>query len=121
MSKRFVQLLELKSDPELIDFYEKAHQADNIWTEIVEGIKKVGIQNMEIYRKDTHLVMIIDAPDDFDFKASMDQLSTLERQQEWEEYVGRAQACDSNATSSGKWQLTKKIFSLNRCFPCNLQ
>lgn len=115
MSKRYVQILELKSDPELIDFYEKAHQVANIWTEIVEGIKKVGIQNMEIYRKDTHLVMIIEAPDDFDFKTSMDQLSTLERQQEWEEYVGRAQACDGNATSTGKWQMTKKIFSLIEC------
>ena len=115
MGKRYVQILELKSDPELIEFYEDAHKSANIWTEIVEGIKKVGIQNMEIYRKDTHLVMIIEVADDFNFKESMDLLATLDRQQEWEEYVGRAQACASNATSSGKWQMTKKIFSLLDC------
>lgn len=117
MSKKYVQVLGLKSDPELIEFYIDAHKAANIWPEIVEGIKEVGIINMEIYRHHANLVMIIEAPDDFDFQSAMEKLATLDRQEEWEEYVGRAQACDESSTSAGKWQMTEKIFNLLECFP----
>ncbi len=115
MSKKYIQTLELKSDPKLIDFYVNAHKPSNIWPEIVEGIKAVGIEKMEIYLKDTRLGMIIRVPDHFDFKSAMDKMSTLDRQQEWEEYVGKAQACEESSTSAGKWQLMEKIFSLSDC------
>lgn len=115
MSKKYVQTLELKSDPSLIEFYINAHNPSQIWPEIVEGIKKVGIHNMEIYRKDSKLVMIIEAPDEFDFPSAMRTLATLDRQQEWEEYVGKAQKCEKSSTSVGKWQLMDNIFNLIEC------
>lgn len=70
---------------------------------------------MEIYIKGTQLVMIIEAPDDFDFQLSMDKLATLNRQQEWEEFVGKAQVCEENSTSGAKWQMAERIFSLLDC------
>lgn len=115
MSKKIIQTLDLKNDPELIDFYEKAHSPSQIWPEIVKGIKEVGILNMEIYREGTRLVMIMEVPDDFDFDKSMTELATLERQAEWEEYVGKAQMCADNSTSSEKWRRMGKIFSLTDC------
>lgn len=117
MSKKYVQVLGLKNDPKLIEFYIDAHKTTNIWPEIVEGIRKVGILNMEIYLKDANLVMIIEASDDFDFQSAMKKLAFMDRQQEWEEYVGRAQACEENSTSAGKWKMTEKIFSLLECLP----
>lgn len=117
MSKKIVQALDLKSDPQLIDFYIKAHDLSNMWPEIVNGIKEVGILNMEIYRNGTHLVMIMEVPDDFDYQSAMTKLSTLDRQQEWEEYVGKAQVCEENATSAGKWKIMENIFSLLKCDP----
>ncbi len=115
MSKKIIQTLDLKSDPQLIDFYVNAHKPSNIWPEIVNGIKEVGILNMEIYRCHTKLVMIMEVPDDFDFQSAMSKLSTLDRQQEWEDYVGKAQVCGDNSTSSGKWQIMENIFSLLDC------
>lgn len=113
MSKTIVQTLDLKPDPELINFYVNAHASANRWPEITKGIKEVGILNMEIYLNGTRLVMIMEVPDDFDFESAMSRLATLDRQQEWEEYVGKAQACDANATSAGKWQRMENIFKLN--------
>lgn len=43
MAKRYVQTLDLVDDPELVDFYVKAHSPLEIWPEIVAGIKEVGI------------------------------------------------------------------------------
>ena len=67
---------------------------------------------LDIYRDGTRLVMIMEAPDDFDFDAAMARMATLPRQQEWEEYVGRAQQCDPSATSAGKWRMMSQIFEL---------
>lgn len=115
MAQKFVQTLDLKSDPQLVKFYIDAHQPDKIWPEIVAGIRQVGITNMEIYRSGTRLTMIIEAPDDFDFQSAMDKLSKLHRQSEWESYVGKAQVCDENSTSAGKWQMMERIFNLMDC------
>lgn len=113
MSKKIIQTLDLEPDPKLIDFYIDAHSPSKIWPEIIAGIKSVGIINMEIFRFDTRLVMILEVPDDFDFQSSMEKLSLLPKQQEWENYVGRAQKCDKNVSSSGKWKVMDNIFGLN--------
>ena len=42
----------------------------------------------------------------------MAKLSTLPRQQEWEEYVAAFQDCPADATSDEKWQMTERIFYL---------
>ena len=48
MSKRYCQTLELKNDPELIKKYVEAHDREHHWREIREGIRSVGIKEMEI-------------------------------------------------------------------------
>ena len=110
--QRFIQTLDLVDDKDLIDFYLEAHSPAKFWPEILAGIKEVGITTMDIYRDGTRLVMILEMPDDVDADAAMARLATLPRQQEWEEYVGRAQMCDPNATSAGKWRRMEQIFSL---------
>lgn len=112
MAQRFIQTLDLVDDPELVEFYIAAHQPDKIWPEIVAGIKEVGITRMDIYRTGTRLVMILEMPESVDKDKAMARLSTLPRQQEWEEYVGRCQRCDKGATSAGKWKPMERIFEL---------
>ena len=46
------------------------HSPEHIWPEIPEGIRAVGILNMEIYRLGTRLFMIVETPDDFDWDAA---------------------------------------------------
>lgn len=111
-TKRFVQTMELKNDSELIKEYRKAHDKEHFWKEIEEGIKQVGILEMEIYISGNRLVMIVDAPLDFDWNKAMETLATLPRQEEWEKHVAAFQQCAIDATSDQKWQMMERMFYL---------
>jgi L-rhamnose mutarotase len=110
--KRFVQTMELRDDPELIALYRKAHSEEECWKEIVEGIRAVGILEMELYILGTRLVMIVDAPTDFNWDEAMSRLATLPRQAEWEQYVARFQKCAEEQRSDEKWQMMERMFHL---------
>ena len=58
--KRYCRTLDLRNDPELIAEYRRRHSRENIWPEVMAGIREVGILEMEIYilgtdRKSTRL------------------------------------------------------------------
>ena len=110
--KRYVQMLELRDDPELIRLYRKAHSEEEVWQEILDGIRQVGILEMEIYILGSRLVMIVETPLDFQWDEAMARLATLPRQQEWEAYVARFQQCAEGATSDEKWQMMERMFHL---------
>lgn len=110
--KRYVQTMELKNDPELIRLYRKAHSSEEAWKEILDGIRQVGILEMEIYILGTRIVMIVETGLDFDWDTAMDRLATLPRQAEWEAYVSQFQQCSENATSNEKWQMMERMFHL---------
>ena len=110
--KRYVQFLEISDDPELMAQYRYWHSEGHHWQEIREGIRAVGILEMEIYILGNRLVMIVDAPLDFEWDSAMKRLATLPRQQEWEEYVATFQDCDASASSDEKWQMMSRMFYL---------
>ena len=111
-TKRYVQTMDLNDDTELIRRYREAHDKEHFWREIGEGIKQVGILEMEIYILNNRLVMIVDTPADFDWDKAMAKLATLPRQAEWEQYVSAFQQCAANATSDEKWNMTERMFYL---------
>ena len=110
--KRYCQTLSLKENPELIAEYKKRHRQENAWPEILAGIKEVGILEMEIYILGSRLFMIVETPLDFDWETAMKRLSTLPRQQEWEDYMSIFQQAAEGASSAGKWQLMERMFKL---------
>lgn len=111
-TKRYVQMLDLRDDPELIREYRRWHSEEYQWKEIRDGIRAVGILEMEIYILGNHLVMIVDTPADFDWTAAMNRLATLPRQAEWEALVSRLQGCRPDARSDEKWQMAERMFYL---------
>jgi len=110
--KRYVQTMDLRDDQELIALYRKAHSEEDHWEIINEGIRAVGILEMELYILGNRLVMIVDAPEDFDWDEAMARLATLPRQAEWEKYVGRFQKCAEGQRSDEKWQMMERMFHL---------
>lgn len=110
--QRFCLTLDLKDDPQLIGEYIHHHQKDRIWPEIPEGIRRAGIETMEIYRLGSRLFMIMEAGPEFDFRRDMAILATYPRQQEWEAFMSRYQRTAEGATSAEKWQLMERIFQL---------
>ncbi len=110
--KRYCQTLDLKDNPELIAAYRLAHSEEKMWQEILDGIRSVGILEMEIYLLGNRLFMMVETPLDFDWESAMARLGTLPRQAEWEEHVGCFQQCLPGARSDQKWQLMERIFHL---------
>lgn len=111
-TKRYCQTLELKNDPQLISQYVHCHSQDEIWSEVLSGIRQVGILDMEIYLLGTKLFMIVETALDFDWDIAFEQLADLPRQKEWETYVSLFQATNPSASSSQKWQRMERIFHL---------
>ena len=110
--KRFCQTLDLRDNPQLIAEYRLRHQPDSVWSEIIRGIREVGILEMEIYILGTRLFMIVDAPEDFDWTEAMARLATLPRQAEWEEYMSEFQQAEPGQTSDEKWQMMERMLHL---------
>ncbi|MBQ5548500.1 MAG: L-rhamnose mutarotase [Prevotella sp.] len=110
--KRYCQTMDLRDNAELIRKYKEAHDRDHFWDEIKQGIRSVGILEMEIYILGTRLFMIVETPLDFDWDSAMARLATLPRQEEWEAYVAQFQQCNENATSDEKWRMMERMFYL---------
>lgn len=104
--------MELRDDAELIRRYCEAHDEPHFRPEVLAGMREVGIMEMEVYIVGTRLVMIVDAPEDFNWDEAMARLATLPGQEDWEAYVAQFQQCDANATSDQKWQMMKRIFHI---------
>lgn len=110
--KRYCQTLDLRDSPELIAEYRKRHSRSEAWPEILDGIRQVGILEMEIYILGTRLFMIVETPLNSNWNAAMERLNALPRQQEWEEYMSVFQQAESGASSAEKWQLMERMFHL---------
>ena len=111
-TKRYCQTLDLKDDTELISEYRKRHTENEAWPEILQGIRSVGILEMEIYILDNRLFMIVETPFDFDWDEAFARLATLPRQEEWETYMSIFQVARPGATSAEKWRMMERIFHL---------
>ena len=112
--KRYCKILTLKNDSELIRQYKEVHGIDNAWPEITNGMKEVGIIEMEIYIHGNILFMIMDTVSDFDHEKAMTELAKKARQKEWESYVSRFQNTDSDATAGSKWTLMDRIYEMDQ-------
>jgi L-rhamnose mutarotase len=108
--KRYCLALDLKEDPKLIAEYEEYHR--KVWPEILQSISAAGIQQMEIYRVNNRLFMIMETNDDFSFerKAAMDAAN--DKVQEWEKFMWKYQQTLPEGKPGQKWILMEKVFSL---------
>lgn len=108
--QKYCLTLDLKDAPALIAEYEKYHTA--IWPEIHKSIAGAGITNMEIYRHDNRLFMIMETDDSFSFEKKAEMDAANPKVQEWENLMWNYQQPLKNAAKGEKWVLMKKIFQL---------
>ncbi|MCG8309125.1 MAG: L-rhamnose mutarotase [Cytophagales bacterium] len=112
--KRYCKTLKLVDDPVLIEQYKKAHGIGRVWPEIREGMKEVGILDMEIYIHGTSLFMIMDTVADFDHEKAFAELAQKPRQAEWEAHMAQFQQSSETASADEKWQLMERIYELDQ-------
>ena len=107
---RYCLALDLQPDEKLIAEYEQWHR--DVWPEIKASILDSGIIQMEIWRLENRLFMIMETTDDFSFdkKAALD--AAREEVQRWEELMWKYQLAIPGGRPGEKWRLMDKIFSL---------
>ncbi len=108
--KRYCLALDLINDPVLISEYEQYHK--KIWPEIEKSILASGILNMEIYRIENRLFMIMETTDDFSFEKKKQSDELNQKVQEWENLMWKYQKALTSAKKDEKWLLMNKIFQL---------
>ena len=108
--KRYCLAVDLVNDPEMIAEYEAFHK--KIRPEIEKSIREAGVTQMDIYRLENHLFMIMETEDDFSFekKAKMDAENP--KVQEWEQLMWKYQEGLPSAKEGEKWMIMKKIFAM---------
>jgi L-rhamnose mutarotase len=110
--KRYCKTLSLQADEALIAAYRKLHTPEGVWPEIAQGMREVGILDMEIYLLGNQAFMIMDTVPDFDHDQAMQVLATKPRQAEWEQVVAACQQTSATATAAEKWQLMERIYKM---------
>ena len=110
--KRYCRMLDLKDDAELIRKYRYYHSEEGIWKEVIEGIRSVGILEMEIYIAGNHLFMIVETAQDFDWDAAMTKLGNMPEQQRWEQFVSAFQEAGDKSDTPEKWVMMDRMFHL---------
>ena len=108
--KRYCLALDLKDDPSSIAEYEAHHR--QVWPEILSSIKDSGIEQMEIYRTQNRLFMIMETEDGFSFENKAKADAANAKVQEWEQLMWKYQQALPRAKPGEKWVLMEKIFEL---------
>jgi L-rhamnose mutarotase len=112
---RICATLDLKDQPGLISEYRKYHSPETHWPEIASEIRSVGILDMQIYLIGNRMFMIVEAEPGFSWDSKMKELSTLPRQDEWDNLMKKFQQA-LPGTDSVKWEVMENVFDLNRDF-----
>jgi L-rhamnose mutarotase len=109
---RYCLALDLQSDPALIAEYEEWHR--NVWPGIKDSISGSGITNMEIWRLENRLFMIMETKPDFSFekKGALDAANPVV--QRWEELMWKYQVAIVGGRPGEKWRLMDRIFTLDQ-------
>ena len=108
----FALCLDLKDEAEAIERYEYYHA--HPFTEVVEGLKLVGILQLRIWRWNTRLFMVYSAVDGFDPATDFaPYLRYHPRCQEWENMMTQWQAPLPGAPEGEKWQVMTQVFELS--------
>lgn len=107
---KYCLTVDLKNNPELIAEYEAYHQ--KIWPEIEQSIRESGIVNMEIFRIENRLFMIMEVNESFSFEKKKLADEANSKVQEWETLMWKYQQSLPFAKPGEKWVLMNKIFQL---------
>jgi L-rhamnose mutarotase len=107
---RYCLALDLQSDPALIAEYENWHR--EVWPEIKASILASGITQMEIYRLENRLFMIMETGPEFSFEKKSAADAANATVQRWEELMWKYQLAIPGGRPGEKWRLMTKIFEL---------
>jgi len=111
MSRRICLALDLVDDSTLIEEYRRMHEPGAVWPGVIDHIKALGIEAMEIWQRGDRLFMIVEAADDF--PRAVDANPLVEENLRWERFMDRFQLRLKDAAPGEKWSPLERIFHLS--------
>jgi len=109
--KSYAQALDLKSDPAIIAKYKEYHR--NVWPEVKQSLREIGIESMEIFLLGNHLFMYYTAGDDFDPQRDFQAYTEKSpRAKEWNDLMSTFQQKVPEASPADWWAPMELVFDL---------
>jgi L-rhamnose mutarotase len=106
--KKIAYTIDLQDYPKLIEEYIEYHR--NVWPEVQDGLKSVGLIEMNIYRLGLRMFMVMEVADDFDVATGLPAyLKTHPKCQQWEDMMDKYQSPLPDAKSGEKWSEMNNI------------
>ena len=110
--KEFALTLNLRDDPEAIEKYKEHHR--NVWPEVLACLRTIGIAKMNISLLGRRLLMVMEAPDDFDLQRDFQKLDGMHpRYEEWQRLMDTLQEKVPEARADEHWAQMERIFQLH--------
>src|SRR5262247_157632 len=98
---RYVLTVNLKDDPAVIAAYRHHHR--QVWPEVLESLRNVGVERMDIHLLGRQLVMVLELSDGLDVhRALAAHVASSPRVVEWERLMKSLQEPTGNA-APGEW------------------
>ena len=114
--ERHVFTLNLKDDPAIVDAYRRHHRA--VWPEVQASLRRVGVEQMDIYLLGRRLVMVVEMRDGLDYRdAFRAHASSSQRVAEWERLMKSLQEPAAEAGAGEWWAVMEPVFHLEQGEP----
>ena len=106
----------LKDDPAIIESYRRYHDA--VWPEVLDSLRRCGVQQMSIHLLDRRLVMVVQMRDGLDYRAAFNaHASSSQRVAEWERLMKSLQEPLDEARPGEWWAAMEPVFDWTRSRP----
>ena len=109
--KHFAFALNLKDDLQIIEEYKAYHR--DVWPEVEQALKAIGITGMKIFLLGRRLFMYLEAGDDFELGRDFQRYQSSDRAREWDALMRRYQEPVSQAKADDWWLGMEEVFDLD--------
>jgi L-rhamnose mutarotase len=112
----YVYTCNLKNNPDSIAMYKYYHSREGVWPEVIKTYEESGAKSVQIYLKDTRLVMIVSLPESLSWEEFSDRYSEAypEKIKEWGELMAPYQTPPPFANEGETWVQMQQIFDFEK-------
>jgi L-rhamnose mutarotase len=104
-----VYTINLRADPQMIEEYKKYHR--NVWDDVIEGMKDIGIKSCRIFLLGNRLVNIMEVDDEFDPDNDLKNYYKVRpKAEEWDKLMATYQIPVPEARKYEWWALMEQVF-----------
>jgi L-rhamnose mutarotase len=110
--ERHVFTVNLRDDSGIVEAYRRYHR--DVWPEVQASLRRVGVQQMDIYLCGRRLVMVVEMREGLDYRAAfVSHASSSERVAEWESLMKSLQQPPAEAQAGEWWAVMEPVFHLD--------